>query len=133
MSALDMAAAVKKGAPMMYVYDFDENSCMLVWSKCATAKAYTIQMRIVAEEDCGMPQWKTLSSTLSARRVRKNKLEPGTAYEFRVAPMVENKKVKSTFTLGTKQDKDVFVTGARVTQRGASCLLCLGLAEDARA
>jgi len=110
-SMMDAAAAVKKGAPFCHVYDFDATSACLLWSTIAKAPCYTLQMRVVTEGG-GFPQWKTLSASVKGQRVRKNKLDADKAYEFRVAAMVENVTTKSTFTLGTQQDKDALKAGA---------------------
>ncbi|KAH8045414.1 C2 domain-containing protein [Aureococcus anophagefferens] len=110
-SMMDAATAVKKGAPFCHVYDFDATSACLLWSTIAKAPCYTLQMRVVTEGG-GFPQWKTLSASVKGQRVRKNKLDADTAYEFRVAAMVENATTKSTFTLGTQQDKDALKAGA---------------------
>ncbi|KAH8053814.1 C2 domain-containing protein [Aureococcus anophagefferens] len=85
-SMMDAATAVKKGAPFCHVYDFDATSACLLWSTIAKAPCYTLQMRVVTEGG-GFPQWKTLSASVKGQRVRKNKLDADTAYEFRVAAM----------------------------------------------
>jgi len=112
MSALDLAAATRKGAPMLWVYDFDEWSCCLLWSAVEGADIYAVQMRDVnAEGETGVPQWKTLADALTGTTVRKKKLAAERRYEFRVAAMLDNVKRKSTFTLGTNQNKDTKIAG----------------------
>ena len=77
-----MAALAEFGAPpaACAVYDSDATSACVMWSAAPRAASYAVQMREVGAE-----AWTTLSTTLKATKVRKNKLAPSTAYEFRVA------------------------------------------------
>ncbi|KAJ8614045.1 hypothetical protein CTAYLR_005835 [Chrysophaeum taylorii] len=61
------------------VFEVDGSSVTLWWEGVAGAESYGVQMRLVGEE------FRTLSTTLGAPRVRKKGLEAGQRYEWRVA------------------------------------------------
>lgn len=69
------------------VFDRDATSVCLWWASAGQQAAYAVQMRKQAKWGQEEEEFKTLSSTIKAHTVRKNNLESGRLYEWRVGVM----------------------------------------------
>jgi hypothetical protein len=109
-------AALPEAPETCAVYDFDSASACVAWSAVGGAAAYAVEMRAV---DIGSDVWTALSTTLSACRVRKKGLDPGSAYEFRAAA------VDSAGRVGARSGSCVVPVRSGAAQQAAPTVSCV--------